>query len=241
MYIRYIAHDRIKNKKNKTMSKKQNETPILADEALGKSEEFVLKHKNLLTGIVVALIVIVAGYLGYKTYILEPKEAEANKALVTAMQNFEDGKYAESLDGDGVNLGTKDICDEYSGTKAGNLAALYAGLALAKQEMYEEAIEYLEDFDGDDAIVAPKAKHALGNCYAHTGNNSKAISLILDAAEEANNEAVTPYCWRDVAAMYEQEGKTAEAVELYERIKTEYPTCVLVVTGEIERQLNSVK
>lgn len=223
------------------MSKKQNETPILADEALGKSEEFVLKHKNLLTGIVVALIVIVTGYLGYKTYILEPKEEEANKALAVAVQNFEDGKYAESLDGDGVNLGTKEISDEYSGTKAGNLAALYAGLALAKQEMYEEAIEYLEDFDGDDAIIAPKAKHALGNCYAHTGNNSKAISLILDAAEEANNEAVTPYCLRDVAAMYEQEGKSVEAAELYERIKTEYPTCALVATGEIDRQLNSVK
>ena len=101
------------------MSKKKTETPILADEALGKSEEFVLKHKNLLTGIVVALIVIVAGYLGYKTYILEPKEEEANKALAVAVQNFEDGKYAESLDGDGVNLGTKEISDEYSGTKAG--------------------------------------------------------------------------------------------------------------------------
>ena len=29
--------------------------------------------------------------------------------------------------------------------------------------------------------------------------------------------------------------------ELYERIKAEYPTCVLVATGEIDRQLNSVK
>jgi tetratricopeptide (TPR) repeat protein len=90
-------------------------------------------------------------------------------------------------------------------------------------------------------MVAPSVLAALGNCYAHTGNADKALSLILDAANSANNEAVTPFCLRDAAAMYEQQGKTEKAVELYERIKKEYPSCVLVLTGEIERQLNSAK
>ena len=167
------------------MSKKKTEAPILADEALGKSEEFVLKHKNLITGVVFAVILFIAAYLGYQNFIQEPKEVEANKALVVAVQNYEDGNYAESLEGDGVNYGTIAVSEEYSGTDAGNLANLYAGLALAKQEKYEEAIEYLEAYDGNDAIIAPKAKHALANCYAYTGNNKKAISLLLEAAKEA--------------------------------------------------------
>ena len=58
--------------------------------------------------------------------------------------------------------------------------------------------------------AAMQAKHTLGNCYAYTGDSKKAISLLLDAAEEASNEAVTPFCWRDAAAMYEQEGETAK-------------------------------
>lgn len=223
------------------MSKKQKETPILADEALGKSEEFVLKNKKTITGVVLAIVVCVVAYLGYSKFILEPQNIKASKAMVVAVQNFEAGNHTESLDGDGVNPGTRAIADEYSNTNAGNLAKAYAGLSLANQENYEEAIQYLEDFDGDDAIVAQKVKHALGNCYAHIGNTDKAISLILDAANSASNEAVTPFALRDVAAMYEQQGKTAEAVELYERIKKEYPSCVLVLTGEIERQLNSVK
>ena len=222
------------------MSKNKKETPIVADEVLGKSEAFVIKHKNAITTVVSIVILAVAGVLAYNNFILEPKEKEADKALVAAEQYFVEGKYAESLDGDGVNLGTRDICEEYSGTKAGNIANMYAGLALVKLEKYEEAIEYLEDFDGSDNIVVPKVQHALGNCYAHKGDNKKAISLLLDAAE-VNNEAVTPFCLRDVAAMYEQEGKSAEAVELYKRIKTEYPECILVETGEIDRQLNSVK
>ena len=223
------------------MSKKKTEAPILADEALGKSEEFVLKNKNTITGVVLVAVLLVVAYLGYTRFILEPENNEANKALVVAAQNFEAGNHTESLEGDGVNLGTKAIADEYSGTDAGNLANAYAGLSLAKLENYEEAISYLENYDGDDAIVAQKVKHALGNCYAHTGDTSKAIDLLLDAANDANNEVVTPFCLRDVAAMYEQQGKTAEAVELYERIKKEFPGCVLVLTGEIDRQLNSVK
>ena len=223
------------------MSKKTKETPILADEALGKSEEFIYKYRTPITVAFTAIIVGIAAYLGYSNFILAPKEIEANKALVVATQNFEDGKYTESLDGDGLNLGTRDIAEEYSGTKAGNLATLYAGLALAKLENYEEAIGYLEDYSGNDDIVAPKIKHTLGNCYAHTGNNAKALDLILDAAEEASNETVTPFCWRDAAARYEQDGKSEEAKALYERIIAEYPECTLVTTGEIERQLNSVK
>ena len=222
------------------MSKNKKETPIIADEVLGKSEAFVIKNKNAIITVVAVVILAVAGVLAYNNYVLEPKGKEADKALVAAAQYFVEGKYAESLDGDGVNLGTRDICEEYSGTDAGNIANMYAGLALVKLEKYEEAIGYLEEFDGNDDIVAPKVMHALGNCYAHTGNNKKAISLLLDAAD-VNNEAVTPFCLRDVAAMYEQEGKTAEAVELYKRIKTEYPTCILVAEGEIDRQLNSVK
>ena len=217
------------------------ETPILADEALGKSEEFVLRNRKSITAIVVAAIAVIVVYLGYTKFVSEPRNAEANKALVFAAQSFEDGNFTESLEGDGINLGSKAIADEYSGTDAGNLANAYAGLSLAKLGNYDEAIAYLEDYSGDDAIVAQKVKHVLGNCYAHAGNADKAIGLLLDAAAEANNDVVTPFCLRDAAAMYEQQGNTAKAVELYERIKKEYPACVLVTTGEIDRQLNSAK
>ena len=63
------------------MSKKQKETPILADEALGKSEAFIIKNKKPITTILLIIIVAVVAYMGYKNYVLEPKEAEANKAF----------------------------------------------------------------------------------------------------------------------------------------------------------------
>ena len=66
-------------------------------------------------------------------------------------------------------------------------------------------------------------KYALGNCYAYQENIDKAIKLVLEAANEANNIAVTPKCLFDAAAMYEKQGKADKAIELYNRIKNEYP------------------
>lgn len=218
------------------MSKKKTEETVLADEMLGKSEAFVIKHKKKITTVVTILAVCVLGYFGYQKFIAEPEEAEAKAALNEPMYLAMNGDNATALEG------FRSINEQYSGTKAGEIAKIMtAGLAAAVEDNYEEAIQLFEEYDGDDDIFAPHVKHALGNCYAHTGDTETAIELILEAAEEANNEAVTPLCWRDVAAMYEQQGKSAEAKELYERIKKEYPETPIVMYGEIDKQLNSVK
>lgn len=218
------------------MSKKQKDEPILADEMLGKSEAFVIKHKNVITYTVVAILVAILGYIIYQKFIVEPKEKEAMIALQESMYQSVIGKNTEALEGANA------VIENYSGTDAENVACIIAGgLTAYEQGDYEGAIAIFEEYDGDDDIIAPKVKHDLGNCYSHTGDTDKAIELLLEAAEEANNEAVTPLCWRDLAAMYEQQGKKEDAINLYERIKTEYPGCTLVLSGEIDSQLAIIK
>lgn len=224
-------------KQNITMSKKETETPILADEMLGKSEAFVIKHKNVILGTILAVFLLVAGSMAYSTNFVQPKEEAADKAIFQAEHMFIEGNYEAALNGDGVNPGFLKIMEEHSGTNAANIASAYAGLCQARLGNYDEAIVLLEDFDGDDRVVAPKVKHALGTCYAHKENWEKAISLVLEAAEEGDNIAITPECWRDAAAMYEKIGKKDKALELYNRIKTEYPDAPTV---NIEQMINSV-
>ena len=218
------------------MSKKQKDEPILADEMLGKSEAFVIRHKNVITYTVAAILVAVLVYIIYQKFIVEPKEKEAMIALQEPMYQSLIGKNDYALEGANA------VIENHSGTDAANVANIIAG-SLTAYELgnYEEAIAIFEEYDGNDDIIAPKVKHALGNCYSHTGDTDKAIELLLEAAEEANNEAVTPLCWRDLAAMYEQQGKKEEAINLYERIKTEYPGCMLVLSGEIDSQLAIIK
>lgn len=220
------------------MSKKID-TPIAPDEALGKAEEFVLKNKKAFIGIIVAIIVVAAlNAFG----VFSPKSnenSEANQAIANIEYKVFEGDFETALNGDDFNIGLLEIIEKYDGTSAANKANLYAGIVYAQQKQYEEAIKYLSEYEGEDNIIAAKAKQTLGNCYSHTGNLDKAIKLVLDAATMANNIAVTPSCWRDAAVMYEAQGNTAEAMKLYNRIKNEYPGSP--VANEANIKINAAK
>lgn len=47
------------------------------------------------------------------------------------------------------------MAEQFSGTKAANLAKAYAGLCYAQLGQYDEAIKYLTEFDGKDQMVGP--------------------------------------------------------------------------------------
>lgn len=220
------------------MSKK-NDTPIAPDEALGKAEEFVLKNKKTFIAVILAII-IVAGLNALGVFSPESNEnSDANQAIANIEYKVFDGDTEKALNGDEFNIGLLEIINTYEGTTAANKAHLYAGIIYAKDKQYEEAISHLEKYIGSDNIIAAKAKQTLGNCYSHTGDLNKAIKLVLEAAEGANNIAVTPSCLRDAAAMYEAQGNTAEAMKLYNRIKNEYPNSP--VASEAITKINAAK
>ena len=205
------------------MSKK-NDTPIAPDEALSKAEKFVLKNKNAVIGVILAIIAVAAlNAFG----VFSPKSnesSEANQAIANIEYKVFEGNFEAALNGDDFNIGLLEIIEKYEGSSAANKACLYAGIVYAQMKQYEDAIKYLSEYNGNDNIIAAKAKQTLGNCYSQTGDINKAIELVLEAAEMANNVAVTPACLRDAAAMYEAQGNKAEAMNLYNRIKNEYPT-----------------
>ena len=157
---------------------KHTNDPLNVDEALSTSEAFLIKNKNVLLGAVVALVVIVGGFLGYKHFISEPNELKASEAIFKGEQYFGADNFEVALKGDSLGYaGFVKLADEFSGTDAGNLANAYAGLCYAQLGKYEDAIKYLDKFSGDDLLVAPSVMGALGNCYAQTGQLDKAAVI----------------------------------------------------------------
>lgn len=209
------------------------------DEVLSKSEAFVNKYKVAIIGAVVAIFLLIGGITLYNQFIAQPAEKEAAEALFPAEALFIQGKYQEAIDGDSISLGLVAVADEYSGTNSGNLANAYAGIAFAQLGKYEDAINYLEKFDGDDQMVAPAAKGTLGNCYAQIGEKSKAIDCFIDAAESADNNVISPYYLLQAGIMYEQTGAPNKALSVYEQIKNKYPTSTQATS--IEKYINRVK
>lgn len=223
------------------MSNKKNEdAPILADEVLSKSEALIIKHKNTIIAAIAAIVIVILGSSMYSTYVSEPREKEAAEAIFVAENLFAAQQFEAALDGDGINLGLKEVAEEYSGTEAGNLANAYAGFALAQLGRYEEAIDYLKAFNGSDKMVAPAAYGALGNCYAQTGDADAAIDYFKKAANAAKNNSISPYYLLQAGVIYEEQGKPAKALELYEEIKNEYPTSSIAIT-EIDKYIGRVK
>lgn len=202
---------------------KHTHDPLNVDEALSTSEAFLLKNKNLLLGVVIALVVIVGGYLGYKHFISEPKEQKSSEAIFKGEQYFGEDNFEVALKGDSLGYaGFVKLADQFSGTDAGNLANAYAGLCYAQLGKYEDAIKYLDKFSGNDLLVAPAVMGALGNCYAQVGQLDKAVATLLKAAEHANSMSLSPIYLIQAGQILEKQGKNAEAVDAYKQVKNKY-------------------
>ncbi len=206
------------------MSQQKNTNDLLnMDETISNSEEFLIKNKNLLLGAVIALVVIVGGYMAYKNFVSEPKELKASEAIFKGEQYFGADNYETALNGDSLGFaGFIKLADEFSGTKAGNLANAYAGICYAQLGKYEDAEKYLSKFDGDDQLVAPAVLGTMGNCYAQMGQLDKAAATLIKAAKRANSLSLSPIYLIQAGQILEKQGKNAEAVEAYKTVKKDY-------------------
>ena len=202
--------------------KNQNEH-LNVEDALTQSEAFLIKYKNAIIGGVVAVIIIVAGFIMYKNLYAEPREEKAQAALFKGQEYFEQDAFEQALNGDSIGYtGFLKVADDYSGTKAANLAKAYAGICYAQLGKYEEAVKMLDDFNGKDQMVAPAILGAAGNCYAQLGQLDKAASTLLSAADKADNNTLSPIFLIQAGEILVKQGKYDDAVNAYTKIKDKY-------------------
>ena len=202
--------------------KNQNEH-LNVEDALTQSEAFLIKYKNAIIGGVVAVIIIVAGFIMYKNLYAEPREEKAQAALFKGQEYFEQDAFEQALNGDSIGYtGFLKVADDYSGTKAANLAKAYAGICYAQLGKYEEAVKMLDSFNGKDQMVAPAILGAAGNCYAQLGQLDKAASTLLSAADKADNNTLSPIFLIQAGEILVKQGKYDDAVNAYNKIKDKY-------------------
>lgn len=202
--------------------KNQNEH-LNVEDALTQSEAFLIKYKNAIIGGVVAVIIIVAGFIMYKKLYAEPREEKAQAALFKGQEYFEQDAYEQALNGDSIGfVGFLKVADDFSGTKAANLAKAYAGICYAQLGKYEEAVKMLDSFNGKDQMVAPAILGAAGNCYAQLGQLDKAASTLMSAADKADNNTLSPIFLMQAGEILVKQGKYDDAVDAYTKIKDKY-------------------
>ncbi|MEI6062243.1 MAG: tetratricopeptide repeat protein [Bacteroidota bacterium] len=192
------------------------------EEALSKSEKFIEKNQKILTIIIGSAVVIVLGIFAFQKLYIAPREKAAQGQMFMAQKYFEQDSLNKALNGNANYPGFLDIIDEYSMTKAANLAKYYAGIIYLKQGKYEDAIKYLKKFDSDDEFVGPMATGSIGDAYLELGQKDKALSCYLDASTQQVNDLTSPLYMMRAAFIYEDQGKFDKAVELYEKIQKDH-------------------
>ncbi len=209
--------------KEKEILKGGDEKLEVVEEALSKTEKFIENNQKIISIVIGALVVIVLGYFGLNKYYFEPREKEAQIQMFAAEKFFEQDSLNKALFGNGNNLGFIDMIDQYGSTKAGNLAAYYAGISYLRQGNYQEAINYLKKFDGNDQIIAPLAIGAMADAYVELNDLSKAADLYLKAAGKSDNEFTRPMMLFKAGRAFELSNNFKKAAETYEKIKKDFP------------------
>lgn len=214
---------------NKNVQKGAVET----NETLNNSEAFFIKYKKAILAVVAALVIVIAGAILYNNYVAVPQEQEASTVLAKGQEYMNAEQYDKALKGDGAGFpGFVKIASDYSGTDAGNLANLYAGLCYARQQTpdWKSALKYVESFNtSDDQLISPASQMALGDIYANNDQLDKAVEsfkkaakMADDKAEDNINTSVSPLALKKAGVILESQGKKAEALEVYKEIKAKY-------------------
>ena len=207
------------------MTKKHNQAEDnieAVESALSRSEQFIEDNQKIITTVIVIIIAIVGIYLGYKKFYLQPLEDEAQSQMFVAAQYFERDSFNLALNGDVNYPGFLGIIDDYSATKAANLANYYAGISYLHLGQFENAIEYLKSFSASDKMLKPISLGAIGDANMELENKEEAVSFYLKAAGVSLNEFTTPIYLMKAGQAYESIGDYKNALKTYNRIKEKH-------------------
>jgi tetratricopeptide (TPR) repeat protein len=193
------------------------------ENALTSAEQFFENNQKIITIVFGAAVVVAALFLSLHRFYTIPREQRANEQMYVAEQYFEKDSFNLALNGDGNYPGFLDIMDDFGGTKSADLAQYYTGVSYLRLGQFEDAIDYLEDFDTDDALVGPVAIGACGDAYAELGDSDNAVKCYIKAANKNENAFTAPIYLLKAGKLYEILGESDKALKAYSEIKGKYP------------------
>lgn len=220
------------NFKAKFMATKQNQNlesqdpEVVIESAINKSEAFLHDNGKLLITILIAVVIVVGGYFGYKYLYQAPRVGKAADMMFVAEQQFAIDSFAVALNGDGNNAGFLEVIEKYGATAQGNIANHYAGVCYIKMGEMDKAMEYLKKFDATEGapnvLVNAQNFGLQADILSQKQNYKEAAKMYEKAIEAANNSFTTPIYLKKAALVYTQLGDNKKALELYQRVADEF-------------------
>jgi predicted negative regulator of RcsB-dependent stress response len=193
-----------------------------SQETWERLEDYFNENKKRITTIAAVVILAVGGFVGFKYWYVPGQEEDAENAIYRSQLYFNMDSINKAINGDAGSIGFLAIADQYSWTPAGKLANYYLGICYYNKKDYNKAVEYLDKFNSDDVLVGPMAEGIKGDAEMQLNQPDKALEAYMEAIKKNNNNFTAPIYLKKAAQICEMQGKYAEAVEMYERIKSEF-------------------
>jgi TolA-binding protein len=190
-----------------------------------RAQDFWSRYsKQILIGLT-AIVVLVAGFFAYNSFVKAPKELQANEAVWKAQEYYKIDSFGLALNGDASSQGFLKVISRFDGTKAGNLAKFYAGSCYLQLGDFNNAVKYLKDFSTDAKDVQLRAAGLLGDAYAELGKREEAVTQYEKAGTmiEKDDFNSPEYLFR-AGYLSEALNKPDAAIGYYKKIKEKYPT-----------------
>lgn len=216
------------------------ETPVsTGPAATDAAVDFFAKQWKVIAGVVGVVVVIVAGYF-YMDYQNSELNIEGLTHLSRVRMAYDMGQYDLALTAQGLPpmdgqpvKGLVAISDEYSGTAAGELAALMAGNAYINLGKASEASAQFEKAASSDAMVVQVgALQGLAAALELNKNFAEAAAKYEEAAQKSEDSGLEEQCYLNAATCYEEAKNNEKAKELYRIIVKRFEMSEVAATAK---------
>src|ERR1700761_7765757 len=209
------------------MSKTQANTKVAVEnKSVGQTGNFVRENQKSLIFIGGAIVALILIYIAYQKFYIAPREIKASNQMHVAQDFWDKKDWDKAIKGDAGYPGFEKIIDDYSNTKAANLAYFYLGTAYLNKGEFQKAIDNLTNYRGSDNMIAPEALGNTGDAYVELKDYDKAATYFKKAADKAKNKFLTPLYLKKLGLVYEAQNDYKSADEAYKQIKSDYPESI---------------
>ena len=185
------------------------------------------KHrKNISIAITVVALAIIAVVVFLKNRSDNNERAMAQLGDVYAI--FDSGQFQAAIDGvPERNIpGLKSIVENYGNSPSGELARFYLANAYYQLGHYDEALRQFEEFSASDEMLTVSRYAGIAECFEAKGAYKEAAENFERAATKYAKDVNAAENLNNAARNFGLVGEKEKAIELYKRLKKNYPTSV---------------
>jgi len=220
-------------------------------ESIEHGADAVLSHTRIVSTVLLAAIVLLAGYYGWRMYNTR-QTAQAQTAFDDAMKIFNAPLLLPgqpSLPGEvtyvdpaqrsqDAEVRLAAVAAKYPNTPPGRMARYYSALCLMDLDKLNQASEELKKLENSsDKEIAALAKFQEALIAERSGKKDQAIQILLELSNTGSILVPKPLVLLEVAGIYRQTDPK-KAVTLYEQLKKDYPNTN--VADEADRGLGQL-